>query len=426
MHSPDLVPGQPADLFAGDAELLAGDPGVSVPVAASVRVWFDWHVGLRVEAVADDVPDRMLFDDGPVAVRLQAGRFDVPGFSSRGRLGEGRVALSGALSRALVGDETALLDRVEFGLANMPTVSLFDDALDVESNGWSVRIVKVDDYDDRVAEVRASGGGAVTHRAVLRRTDDEAFVWADASEVLDALRWVATFVTGTRVPVMFPVGIVGEAQVRVQEWGNVRRSRFGGVLSWCGDFQRPNAVRALFPMVLDAWRKTARRRNLTVALEFWLDAQLGAVIETRLVSAVAGLELMAWEWLVDVDGRDPYVVDHRKSTDQRFRSMLELIGVPVEVPTHMTDVAATWPGQDGPKTVADLRHRVVHPKGLDALFDVPHGGRHDALRLATWYLELSLLRRLGYEGRYIAQVAPLPIFAGTGEPVPWASDSAGK
>ncbi len=39
---------------------------------------------------------------------------------------------------------------------------------------------------------------------------------------------------------------------------------------------------------------------------------------------------------------------------------------------------------------------------LDALFEVSHTGRHDVLRLAIWYLELSLLRRLGYVGRYIA------------------------
>jgi hypothetical protein len=421
--SPDLLPGEVTNLYEGDAELLVGEADVAEVLPASVHVWFDWCVGLRVEAVAEGMPDRLPSRDDPVLVSLPEITFRLDGLSPHARLATGTMTLSGSLSHVVAGDEAALLEHVEFGLVNMPTVSLFDDTVEVEAYGWSLRIAVVDDYGDRIAAVRAAGGGAVTHHAVLRRADGSAFVWADVVGVLDAVRWVASFVTGTRVPVLFPTGVGRDGQVVLCEWGNVRRSRFGGALSWCGDFQRADAVRVLFPALLDVWDDLSRRRRLTVALEFWLEAQLGSALETRLVAAVAGLELMAWEWLVAEAGRDPDVVDRKKTAEWRLRSMLRLIGVPADVRSHMSDVRVAWPGSDGPKAVTDLRHRIVHPKDLDALLEVSHTGRHDVLRLATWYLELSLLRRLGYVGRYIAQVGPLPIFVGKGDPVPWASDT---
>ena len=426
MLSPDLLPGEAINLYEGDGNLLIGQGNVAETVPAMVRVWFDWNSGLRVEAAADRGPDRRPSRDDPIVVSLPDVSFHLDWIATWDLFGPGPMSVSGSLSHVVTGDETALLDHVEFGLVNMEKASLFKDAVDVQARGWSVRIDLVEDYDDRVAAIGAAGGGALTHHAVLRRADGSGFVWADAGEVLDAVRWVASFVTGTRVPVLFPTAVDSNGQVVLREWGNVRRSQFGGVLSWCGDFQRADAVRRLIPALLDASQDLSRRRRLAMALEFWLEAQLGSALETRLVAAVAGLELMAWEWLVAVAGRDPDHVDRKKTVEWRLRSTLRLIGAPADVPSHMTEVLAAWPGGDGPKAVTDLRHRVVHPKDLDALFDVSHSARHDVLRLATWYLELSLLRRLGYDGRYIARIAPLPIFAGEGDPVPWAADSQAR
>lgn len=426
MQSPDLLPGEVTNLFEGDAELLLGEGDLAEARPAAIRVWFDWHAGLRVEVVADGVSDRLMFNEGAVAVKLPGGSIRLGSFSSQSRLGEGRMTLSGSVDHTVVGDAAALLDRIEFGLANMPPVSLFNEAVVVEADVWSLRIETVDDYRDRIATITAAGGGAVTHHCVVRRTDGSSFSWSQATSLMDAVLWVASFVTGTRVPVMFPIGVDAGGDILVREWGNVRRSRFGGVLAWCGDFERADAFAALLPAILHSCDDLSRQRRFRVALEFWLDAHLGSALETRLVAAVAGLELLAWEWLVDVDAREPDVVDRRKTADWRLRAMLELIGVPAAVPLHMQEVAASWPGEDGPKVVADLRHRVVHPRDLDALFQVSNAGRHDVLRLATWYLELALLRRLGYAGRYLSQVVPLPRFAGKGSPVPWAISTDAK
>lgn len=70
MLSPDLLPGEPVYLYEGHGDLLIGQENVAEVVPATVRVWFNWHSGLRVEAVADRRPERRPSRGEPILVSL--------------------------------------------------------------------------------------------------------------------------------------------------------------------------------------------------------------------------------------------------------------------------------------------------------------------------------------------------------------------
>lgn len=84
----------------------------------------------------------------------------------------------------------------------------------------------------------------------------------------------------------------------------------------------------------------------------------------------------------------------------------------------------TWPEHDGPAVICRLRNQIIHPKDVASLMALDSEATHGVLRLATWYVELALLRLLGYSGEHLNQTRALPLFDGRGEPVPW-SKSAG-
>lgn len=147
----------------------------------------------------------------------------------------------------------------------------------------------------------------------------------------------------------------------------------------------------------------------------------------RIPIVCSGLELLAWailqheDWLVDPSVR------RRMKTAAVVRLLLKWAGIPTGVPGSLPVLGARLgasgkAGWEGPEILFDLRNAMVHPpKHLDNV-QWPEGEELvDAWLLGTWYLELALLRVLGYDGEYWSRVR-LNRPAGALEPVPWASD----
>jgi hypothetical protein len=127
------------------------------------------------------------------------------------------------------------------------------------------------------------------------------------------------------------------------------------------------------------------------------------------VEACSGLELLGWavlqrhQWLTrDGLGRLP--------ASGRVRLLLQWAGIPVELPTHLGALAGrrgrlSQPDVAGPELIFDVRNNLVHPpKRIDEPEWPDHNELLEAWQLATWYLELAVVRLLGYQGEYVSRL----------------------
>jgi hypothetical protein len=75
---------------------------------------------------------------------------------------------------------------------------------------------------------------------------------------------------------------------------------------------------------------------------------------------------------------------------------------------------------DGPKTITEIRNKIVHPSpnNLRAVEAVGGENMLDAYTISMWYLELLLLFLLNYEGEYSNRLIKEK-WLGETEPVPW-------
>lgn len=103
-------------------------------------------------------------------------------------------------------------------------------------------------------------------------------------------------------------------------------------------------------------------------------------------------------------------------------------GVPTAIPPSLPILdarlrASGQPGWGGPEILFNIRNDMVHPPKRLVEPEWPDGELlFEAWQLGTWYLELVLLRILGYEGEYWSRVR-LDRPGADVEPVPWcASD----
>jgi hypothetical protein len=77
--------------------------------------------------------------------------------------------------------------------------------------------------------------------------------------------------------------------------------------------------------------------------------------------------------------------------------------------------------QDEPSVLADVRHRITHPKDTGDLYRF-EGLVAQASRLACRYLELAVLYRIGYSG-HVANRTILNSWIGDSEPAPWTMNA---
>ena len=76
---------------------------------------------------------------------------------------------------------------------------------------------------------------------------------------------------------------------------------------------------------------------------------------------------------------------------------------------------------EGPEILFNVRNDMVHPPKQLVEPEWPEGDLlFEAWQLGTWYLELALLRIMGYDGQYWSRVR-LNRSGADGEPVPWSA-----
>ena len=281
---------------------------------------------------------------------------------------------------------------------------------------WTVTVDELPGSDWN--QLRRDGGVHATHVLEVVRSDGAAFTPGDVEPLLAALATAASYVAGRWT---------GPALVRLKEHGALRATEWGAVRvtpehrfeSWWSRFLPFDAaMEPLVRLLLDPHRGPLAARLLRAAVS----ANLEGFVEQQIVLLVTALDQLAWQRIVVEDGGDPDAWDRKKRLDQRIRRLLDLSGVPVDVPARQTALRQRYSGSDTGKVLAEIRNEVVHPKSaaaLDALW--PH--LIDVCLLAQETLDLCLLQWAGYDGRYGARTDRARFEAST-VPVPWGAESS--
>lgn len=223
-------------------------------------------------------------------------------------------------------------------------------------------------------------------------------------------------------------GLDDDGNVVWAEWTTPRVKPGKTGITWCP----APLVEAALPELTKGFSAEASDPDLETIIDRAIGYSLAAngdeVIEVRIPIVCSGLELLAWavlqreDWLIATDAH------RRLGTAARVRLFLKWARIPTAVPPSLPLLLAHLsalgqPGWEGPEILFNVRNAMVHPPkhltepewpDADLLFE--------AWQLGTWYLELALLRVLGYHGQYWSRIK-LGRSAADSEPVPWvASD----
>jgi len=263
---------------------------------------------------------------------------------------------------------------------------------------WTMAVDARPDLHPVVRALKATGKYAVTHLALLHRVDTKPFTAEECQPVLTAYQLASSFVLGRFTSPALAEARDDRGRLLWREWGARMADPLGGVTAWWNPATALMAdpVRLLGELLLDPKRGRVARH----LAQSYVASNRRGFVEQRITTAFAALELLSWQRAVLEGGADPGKHDSRRA-DWRLRALLTNAKVPIlPVPAHLPALKGFASDEglgDAPKAVAEVRHRITHPKVLEDLYD-----RDRLLAEAWWltvrYLELLILHWVGYAG----------------------------
>lgn len=264
--------------------------------------------------------------------------------------------------------------------------------------------------------------------AVVKATPASLPIQVDDVTHLD--RWLfvlLSFLANREIGVGPVCGLNEQNEVVWTELAAPRLRAGKAAINWCP----PQLVASALPELADGLGALGEKSAMEVivdrAIGYSLAANGDEVIDVKIPNACSGLELLAWSvlqsqnWLIDGDTR------RRLKAAGILRLLLKWAGIPTALPDSAESLEARKkrtgePWWQGPEILFNIRNRLVHPPKKLSDPEWPDGEEmFEAWQLGTWYLELVLLRILGYRGEYWSRMR-LGRSAVDTEPVPWTME----
>jgi len=304
-----------------------------------------------------------------------------------------------------VGDDETSLVAVNFLLPNMhddfSTESVsFETAangpqsvrrLTLEADDWRITVDRVFSAPKQREEVQQTGGWAVTHVGRIEKTSGETFNVKAARNVLKGLTLFFSFARGQWVAPLFPRGFDENDMVCWNEFKAARVARWEQGATWQREPGR--VAKSAFPGFFRLFYREDRRTSVGLAVDWFVQSNSqDRGIDASLVSAFTGLDLMAWNLLVD----DRRLISERGfdklDGDDRIRLLLKTLGLDFDIPDEYRDLKAFCEDEFA-DALAMIRNSLVHPtlKNRRRLSSLSTAGKRQAWLFAMRVLEIGIL-----------------------------------
>ena len=252
----------------------------------------------------------------------------------------------------------------------------------------------IEDHDERRTKTVQTNGWIcwyvirITHEGTIQCSEKTDFSVGDVWHVLQNLSRYLSFSQGARCAVIRVRGTRASSQELPIVWGSTHVHNSGecqGVLYTANSGFEPlsSAWSGFLDIVYDRNDAETIRR----AVDWYLLAN-NSDFGSGLVLGQAALELLASE-------------SKKGKAAEKIGEAIESVSVSRDIPpqcTNLVKVARRNSWESGPIAITQIRNDLVHAK--QKFPDVCPEAQLEARELALWYIELLLLNKFQYNGRY--------------------------
>jgi hypothetical protein len=440
--SPTLPWTGPSDeyvFYEGPMELVGLDHGADVApgrVVLVVRAGTSLHWDALIDAARPE-SQAWRYRSGGEAVELRL-RIDGRDEVVRATItGNARGFLPGDRDWSISAPSCARVAATQFGLPHLFAGEWLQSPqhsgtyrTQLEFEGWVVTLDERNDHSDVFADATRRRLPVATHAFELRRSDDAQFSAVEADDVLTGWDLGLSFAMDRWCPPVFARGFGADHQICWTEWLPLMVDPPNrGSLRWWST-TRFDDLEEFMRCWMRQWIARDERQARRFLISSALAAGESALLEQRLSTRAAALELF---WVFAADRLGASMAQDLSGRDgpacRKLRGLLDAACIDTAIPGHCSALRAYADGNagehgmfDGPRVMTFVRNRLAHPNQTEQLY-AADGLIIEAALLAGRYLDLLLLRELGYRGRVTDRTKPRR-WSGETDAVPWFDASA--
>ena len=292
---------------------------------------------------------------------------------------------------------------------------------------WKVTLDKRRDVADKLKAAHAEHGYTFTHVGTLTKADGKLFSPEDAKKALEALSWFFSLARGARCHCVLPMGYRYLDTPLWQWWLAPRTAPARPCESWLNE-RTPEACFRAASAFAECWKDAARRKWLKLGIGLYcVSNQPGrGTVELQLAESQIPLELLTCVAFLEENSLMSEKAFEGLSAADKVRVLLFWLGTSTTIPAKYTELnkyaqanKARMVSADAPEVVTDIRNAIIHPtkSNREKRERIDNAAVYEAWQLNLWYVELALLKLIGYSGPYSNRTKD----NSGGEALPWTS-----
>lgn len=348
-----------------------------------------------------------------------------------------RILINGIVSQqAILGDKTIAVQKIRFSIPNMrefhgsqvtkkTTESEYSgmNRLKLENDKYLITIDKSINYKKLRKELNEKGGYLILYAGELI-CKKGAITHEDVKEIFYCLNTFLTFMNGRRTSALFIHGI-HEDEIIWSDFTNYHTDIYKFAQSW-PEVHSINGLNELFQNFNEIWKDKDDKQFLSSAIHWYIEANNNSGFsEGSIIMAQTALELL-YNWFIIenkklIIGKDSENIN----ASNKIRLLLSQLNINYLVPLKFSHLQQFIDDNnqiiDAPDAVVQIRNAIVHSQEekRKKLSEIHYLAKHEALQLCIWYIEMSLLAILSYNGKYSNRCSVETYASNTVEDVPW-------
>ncbi|RDC64028.1 hypothetical protein [Adhaeribacter pallidiroseus] len=275
--------------------------------------------------------------------------------------------------------------------------------LTFENDEYLINIDKRRNYEEQRKNLKNKGGFFLLYSGELTKKKGP----INLKELKDVFRCFSNFLwflNGRRCSPLFIQGIVQDNTV----WTDYSRNlvdQYKYIITWPKRYSI-EGLNKLWQHFSNDWKNENDRNFFISAIHWYIESNSNSgFAEGAIIMAQTALELIYNYLIIEkkklLKGKDAASI----LASNKIRLLLSLLNIDFEIPSaflHLQSIAKRLEAEDAPDVFVKIRNAIVHSQEVKRkeLTNMHDEVKHEALQLALWYIELSLLYILKFDGKY--------------------------
>ncbi len=348
-------------------------------------------------------------------------------------LGSTQTNLGGTLrNQAVLGDKSVVVNVVKFSIPNLSEYHGEPVKKTIGSNISSTRgrmfftndqceiiIDKCRHYDVLQNSLNTKGGFIIQYLGELKKKKGD-LSFEKCKEILDCFDMFISFINGRRTSAIFAQGLFNNKNMWSDFTGHYV-DNYKYAMSWLPN-ENVKELNKLWQVFSKLWQDKHSRHFLESVVHWYTMANTNkGLAEGAIIMAQTALELI-YNWLLVNQNKLLVGNDAQNiSASNKIRLLLSYLNVTTSIPASLKILKSFPDTVDAPDALVQIRNSIVHTQEVKRkkLKSVDPKIYFEALQLAIWYIELSLLKILQYNDRYYNRTIREGHLIKSIELVPW-------